>query len=137
MNIGEKISIYKERLGFKNYGEFGKAVGIPGNWVNELSKKEEIKQINDMGYLIKLCDYLGIAINQLIINDNGKIDDYESIDITNINEECDDIGILINKIVTLLDKPNIKMDGMLLNNKAKQICKDALEVVKALTRQHL
>lgn len=137
MNIGGKIALYKDKLGHKNYAEFGKAAGLNGNWINDLSKREEIKQINDMSSLIKLCRYLDITIDQLVINDDAKVDEFNTVEINNIDNNCDDIGTLINETIIFLDKQPIKMDGMLLNNEAKQTCKDALMVVKTLTKQYL
>lgn len=132
--------MYKDKLGFKNYGEFGRAADISGNWINELSKKEEIKQVNDMNQLIKLCRYLGVTIDELVINDIGSEKEPEKIEMVDYNfisEECNDIGFLINEAIILLDKDYIEMDGIQLSNKAKQTCKDSLMVVKTLTKQHL
>lgn len=137
MNVGEKISLYKEKLGFKTFNEFGRAAGISGSWIGDISKKEEIKQVNDMNNVIKLCKYLGITIDQLVINDDSNIKNFESVGLTNINSNCEDIGIIINEMISLLNKPNIKMDGSLLNDKSKQMCKNALDVVKTLIRQQL
>ena len=68
MNVGEKICSFKEKLGHRNYQEFGRAADVSGDWINELSKKPEIK-VTDMNNVIRLCGYLGITIDQLVKDD--------------------------------------------------------------------
>ena len=135
MNVGEKICLYKERLNFRDYQEFGRAVGISGNWINETSKKSEIKQINDLGYLVKLCGFLGITIDEFLKDDKIETDELNEIDIVDVNSE--DIGVLINNMIVLLGRDGIKIDGMLMSDKSKEICVDSLAVVKTLVKQHL
>ena len=135
MNVGEKICLYKERLNFRDYQEFGRAVGISGNWINETSKKSEIKQINDLGYLVKLCKFLGITIDEFLRDDKIETDELNEIDIIDVNSE--DIGILLNNMIILLGKEGTKIDGMLMSDKSKEICIDSLNVVKTLVKQHL
>jgi len=135
MNVGEKIRLYKERLAFKDYQEFGRAVGISGNWINETSKKSEIKQVNDLGYLVKLCGFLGITIDEFLRDDKIETDELKELDIVDVNSE--DIGILINNMIVLLGRDGIKIDGMLMSDKSKEICVDGLAVVKTLVKQHL
>ena len=135
MNVGEKISLYKERLNFRDYQEFGRAVGISGNWINETSKKSEIKQINDLGYLVKLCGFLGITIDEFLRDDIIETD--ESIELNIIDANTEDIGILLNNMILLLGKQGIKIDGALMNDKSKEICIYSLAVVKTLVKQHL
>jgi DNA-binding Xre family transcriptional regulator len=136
MNVGEKVSLYKDKLGFKNYQEFGKTVGVSGDWINELSKKDEIKFI-DMNNLTKLCSYLNVTIDQLVRNDDVSPMSNKAAALLNINENCNDIGAVFNEIVLLLDKEDIRLDGILLNDVAKQACKDALDVVRIVARQYL
>jgi len=135
MNVGEKICLYKERLNFRDYQEFGRAVGISGNWINETSKKSEIKQINDLGYLVKLCGFLGITIDEFLRDDIIETD--ESIELKIIDANSEDIGILLNNMILLLGKDGIKIDGALMNDKSKEICIDSLAVVRTLVKQHL
>jgi len=135
MNVGEKICLYKERLNFRDYQEFGRAVGISGNWINETSKKSEIKQINDLGYLVKLCGFLGITIDEFLRDDVIETD--ESIEPKIIDVNSEDIGILLNNMILLLGREGIKIDGALMNDKSKEICIDSLAVVRTLVKQHL
>jgi len=135
MNIGEKITLYKERLAHKNFQDFGRAANCSGDWLNDISKIEEIKVVS-INNLINLCDYLGITINQLVVNDENDIKVIEGN--VNIDENSDDIGTLISQMETLVDnKEGIKFDGIVMNDKAKEICKDSLDVIRTLTKQHL
>ena len=135
MNIGEKITSYKEKLGFKNYQDFSKAAGLSGEWLLEASKKQELKVV-DVNNLIKICGYLGVTIEQLIVDDNS-INISEGNATENITDP-DDIGTLLNELVdSLSNKEGCKLDGVLMNNKSKEICKDSLEVVRILIKQHL
>ena len=132
MNVGEKICLYKERLGHKNYQDFGRAADVSGDWINELSKKSEIK-VTDMNNIIKICEYLGISIDQLV-KDNESLKE-ESIKNIDINSE--DIGVLLNNMILLLRKEGTKMDNVTMNEKSKEVCIDALNVVRTLVKQHL
>jgi len=134
MNFGEKITSYKERLNHKNFQDFGRAANCSGDWLNNASKMEEIKVV-DMHNLINLCDYLGITINQLVVNDEYLLD---SDNVTKNVSNSDDIGALLNQIVSYLsNNEDCKLDGVLMNDKAKEVCKDSLGVVRILTKQHL
>jgi hypothetical protein len=129
MNIGERISLYKERLGFRNYAEFSKAVGLKNDWLLETSKKSEIKVV-DIGNLIKLSEYLQISIDELV-KDDTPVEEITTID----NEKISD---KLKEIIFILDNEDeVRLDGQLLNDKAKQVFKDGLEVCKQLTRQYL
>jgi len=134
LNVGEKICLYKEKLGHKNFQDFGRAANISGDWVNELSKKTEIK-VTDMGNVINLTRYLGITIDQLVIDDSdiNQLQDIEANHIT----DCDDIGILLKELATLANAPEIKMDGVVMNTRARAIFKDSLYAVTMLVKQHL
>jgi transcriptional regulator with XRE-family HTH domain len=107
------------------------SANVPNGWLLDLSKKSKIINVN-MDYLLNLCNYLGITINQLIEDeDTEEIKEVENLDNT-------DIGYIIKVIIDKLDKDDpVTMDGQLLNNQAKAICKDSLQVVKSLTRQYL
>jgi transcriptional regulator with XRE-family HTH domain len=142
LNIGEKISLYKERSGVNSYREFGDKIGVSERWIRELTKIKTIKEIKliDINNLMIFCDYLGITIKQLFKNDEdteNTLDNKQIINIDNIDDKCYDVGIVIDEMKILLDKDEIKMNGIKLNSKAKQICKDSLDVVKTLVRQYL
>lgn len=132
MNVGEKICLYKERLKFRNYQEFGRAADVSGDWINELSKKSKIK-LTDMDNVVKLCGYLKISIDQLVKDDETESKFVENTDIKDI----EDIGFLLNNMVQLLYKEEVKIDNVPMNDKAKQICIDSINVVRTLVKQHL
>ena len=133
MNVGEKVFLFKERLGHKYFADFARSANVPPAWLNEIKDKEEIKQISDMSYLINLCSYLNMTIDDFLRNEN--VIKEEISDIIDVNSE--DIGVLINNMIVLLGKEGIKVDGMLMNDKSKEICIDSLHVVKTLVKQHL
>lgn len=137
LNIGEKVSLYKEKLEFKNYQDFARVVGVNGSWLLDLSKKNDISYI-DINNLLKLCEYLGVTVDSFIKDDI--VDSEKSKDIGSISNNLggyDDIGILIDELNVLLEKDSVKLNGLLMNEKSKRICKDSLSVVKTLSRQYL
>ena len=133
MNVGEKVFSFKERLNHKYFADFARAANVPPAWLNEIKDKEEIKQISDMSYLINLCSYLGMTIDDFLRNDD--VIKEEIIEVIDVNSE--DIGILINNMITLLQKEGIKMNNVAMNEKSKEVCIDTLNVVKTLVKQHL
>jgi len=133
MNVGEKVYLFKERLNHKYFADFARAANVPPAWLNEIKDKEEIKQISDMTYLINLCSYLGMTIDDFLRNDD--ILKEEIPEVINLNSE--DIGILINNMILLLRKDGTKMDNVIMDDKSKEVCIDSLNVVKTLVKQHL
>ena len=133
MNVGEKVFLFKERLNHKYFADFARAANVPPAWLNEIKDKEEIKQISDMSYLINLCLYLGMTIDDFLRNDD--ILKEEIPEVINLNSE--DIGILINNMILLLRKDGTKMDNVIMDDKSKEVCIDSLNVVKTLVKQHL
>ena len=136
MNVGEKICSYKARLGFTYFQEFADAAGVSGSWLNDISKKEKIQKVNDIGQLSKLCSYLGTTIDQLLKNDEIEKVEFKELEIIDINS-IEDICILINNVIVLLQKDGVRMDDVLMNDKSKEVCIDALNVAKILVKQHL
>jgi len=133
MNVGEKVYLFKERLNHKYFADFARAANVPPAWLNEIKDKEEIKQISDMTYLINLCSYLGMTIDDFLRNDD--VIKEEIPEVINLNSE--DIGILINNMILLLCKDGTKMDNVIMDDKSKEVCIDSLNVVKTLVKQHL
>jgi len=133
MNVGEKVFLFKERLNHKYFADFARAANVPPAWLNEIKDKEEIKQISDMSYLINLCLYLGMTIDDFLRNDD--VIKEEIIEVIDINSE--DIGILLNNMIVLLRKDGIKINNVVMNDKSKEVCIDSLNVVKTLVKQHL
>ena len=133
MNVGEKILSFKERLNHKYFADFARAANVPPAWLNEIKDKEEIKQISDMSYLINLCSYLGMTIDDFLRNDD--VIKEEISEVIDVNSE--DISVLLNNMIVLLRKEGTKMDNVIMNDKSKEICIDSLAVVKTLVKQHL
>ena len=136
MNVGEKICLYKEKLGHKNFADFARAANCSGTWLNYISKKEEINDINDMSNPINLCKYLGITFDEFLKNDEDNITDFEKLDVIDSNN-VEDIGVLINNMIVLLGRDGVKIDNVPMNEKSKEVCISALNVVKILVKQHL
>jgi len=133
MNVGEKVFLFKERLNHKYFADFARAANVPPAWLNEIKDKEEIKQISDMSYLINLCSYLGMTIDDFLRNDDVLKEEIPEI----IDVNSEDIGILINNMIVLLQKDGIKINNVVMNDKSKEVCIDSLNVVKTLVKQHL
>lgn len=133
MNVGEKVSLYKEKLGFKNFQEYGKAIGVSGEWLLNLSKTKDAKTI-DVNNFLKVSNYFGISINDLLTDDESS----DSKIVESVNIDNNDIGVIIGELIAFLDKKeSIRIDGILLNDKAKKTCIDSLEVTKMLVKQCL
>jgi len=135
MNVGEKIIAFKDKLEHSNFQDFGRSAKVSGDWINELSKKQKIK-VTDMDNVINLCDYLGITINQLVVNDEDKSPNVIEQDVFT-DEDPNDIGVLLNKLTILLSQDDCKLSGVAMSDKARQICLDSLNVAYTLTKQHL
>jgi len=133
MNVGEKVFLFKERLNHKYFADFARAANVPPAWLNEIKDKEEIKQISDMSYLINLCSYLGMTIDDFLRNDD--VIKEEIPEVIDLNSE--DIGVLLNNMILLLRKERTKIDNVIMNEKSKEVCIDSLNVVKTLVKQHL
>lgn len=131
MTIGEKISLLKENAGFKNYQDFGKAVGLSGDWLNDLSKKQEVTTI-DITRLIKIADYFNVNLDWLLKDNN---DNY-IIDVKKDLAE-DDIGVMIDNIKNKISEGNTKFYGYSMGNEASKLANDAIDVVKKLIKQNL
>jgi len=134
LNVGEKITLYKERSEFKNYADFAKAAGVSSSWLLDISKKESLALV-DANSLVNLCGYLGISVQQLVVNDDE--DQQVLADSATTDVDSNDIGVLLNKMIVLLSQDDCKLSGVIMNGKARQVCKDALEVSYVLVKQHL
>ena len=131
MTIGEKIALLKESAGFKNYQNFGNAVGLSGDWLLDLSKKQEVSTI-DITRLIKIADYFNVTLDWLLKdNDNDYI-----IDVKKDLAE-DDIGIMLDNIQNKINEGNAKFYGYSMGNEASKLANDAIDIVKKLIKQNL
>lgn len=131
MTIGEKIALLKESAGFKNYQEFGKAVGLSGDWLLDLSKKQDISTI-DITRLIKIADYFNVNLDWLLKDNN---DNY-IIDVKKDLAE-DDIGVMIDNIKNKISEGNAKFYGYSMSNEVSKLANDAIDIIKKLIKQNL
>ena len=131
MTIGEKITLLKESARFKNYQDFGKAVGLSGDWLLDLSKKQEVTTI-DITRLIKIADYFNVTLDWLLKdNDNDYI-----IDVKKDLAE-DDIGIMLDNVQNKINEGNAKFYGYSMGNEASKLANDAIDIIKKLIKQNL
>ncbi|MFA7157436.1 MAG: hypothetical protein WC123_07090 [Bacilli bacterium] len=130
MNIGQKINILFERSGYKNYADWGKAMGLPSDWLLDLKKKDTIKTI-DITRLIVIADYNQITLDELL-KDNGN---YIVDMMTDLPDN--DIYKLLNQIQIKLQKTEVKFNGYIMNKNGKDVAYDAIDVLKGLIRSNL
>ena len=130
MNIGKKIVALKEGSGFKNYQEFGAAVGINGDWINELSKKDIIQTV-DITRLIKICDYFNVTLEWLLSDKNNcTFSLMEGV-------AFDDICNMLNQIEVRLKGRNNAFNGCPMNEHSVELAKESVGIIKALIKQNL
>lgn len=131
MTIGQKIGMLKNNSGYKNYQELGKVIGVSGDWLNDLSKKDNITTI-DITRLIKIAEYFNISLDWLLKDEN---DNYV-VDIQQGLSE-NDIGIMIDKVQEKIAEGNNQLYGIAMTKESEQIAVDALDIVKNLIKQNL
>lgn len=131
MNIGEKINLLYERSGYKNYADWGKAMGLPGDWLLDMKKKETIKTV-DITRLIIIAEYNQITLDELLKdNDGNYVIDMQS------ELEDNDVYRMLNQIQLELQKSNSKFNGCLMNRNCIEITYDAIDILKGLIKNNL
>jgi len=131
MNIGQKINLLFDRSGYKNYADWGKAMGLPGDWLLDMKKKETIKTV-DITRLITIAEYNQITIDELLKdNDGNYIIDMES------ELSDNDIYRMLNQIQAELQNDDIKFNGFAMNNNCKNMTIDTIDVIKGLIKSNL
>jgi len=138
MNIGEKIANYKEKLGFPHYAGFAKAIGVTDSFILGLSKKTSINEMTavNVEHLKKVADYLGITVDELL-RDKTCIFENKIIQEVKFLNGCDDVGTAISELQSIINKKDIKIDGMPMNADSKQIFIDILDILRIMTKQKL
>jgi len=131
MNIGQKINTLFERSGYKNYADWGKAMGLPGDWLLDMKKKETIKTV-DITRLIVIAEYNHITIDELLKDNNG---DYV-IDIMDGLAD-NDICTMLSHIQIELEKDEVKFNGFSMNKDCKEITFDSIDILKGLIKSNL
>jgi transcriptional regulator with XRE-family HTH domain len=131
MNIGKKIASLKENLGFKNYAEFGKAIGLSGDWLLELSKKETVSTI-DVSRLIVIADYAHISLDYLLRDseDAGTICKQGEL-------AEDDTGVMLDRVQDQLKEDDLMFYGFCIGKDVSKLAIDAIDVVKMLIKQNI
>ncbi len=131
MNIGQKINTLFERSEYKNYADWGKAMGLPGDWLLDMKKRDTIKTI-DITRLITITEYNQITIDELLKDNNGNyIIDMQS-DLAD-----NDVYMMLNQIEMQLQENDVKFNGFAINKDCKEITIDAIEVLKGLIKNNL
>jgi hypothetical protein len=131
MNIGQKINQLFERSGYKNYADWGKAMGLPGDWLLDLKKKDTIKTV-DITRLIIIAEYNQITLDELLKDKNGN---YVIDMMTDLADN--DICKMLNEIQNEIQKTEVKFNGFILNKNGKEVAYDVIDVIKGLIRSNL
>lgn len=124
MTIGEKVTLLKDRLGFKDFQAFGKWTGINGSWLLDQSKKTELITAN-----IDLYKKLAIACN--ISLDWLLLDDISECVIPVTNLDSNDLLYKLNEIQQGISTETT-FNGIQLNDKQKELVVDGIDVLKQL-----
>jgi len=132
MNIGQKINKLFERSGYKNYADWGKAMGLPGDWLLDMKKKDTIKTV-DITRLIVIAEYNHITIDELLKDNNGNFVIDMKSDLTD-----NDICKMLDQIQKQLkNEDEIKFNGFTMHKECKDITYDAIDVFKGLIKSNL
>lgn len=134
MNIGQKINLLFERSGYKNYADWGKAMGLPGDWLLDMKKKETIKTV-DVTRLITIAEFNQITLDELLKDDTGNY----IIDTKNDLEDNDILKMLV-KIQNQLqenEENEAKFNGFAMSKESIEITYDAVDILKGLIRDNL
>lgn len=130
MAIGQKIALLKDSKGFKNYQKFGEAVGVPGDWLNELSKKDEISTV-DINRLLKISQYFNLSLDWFFIEDDKCIIEKPE----NLTE--DDIGVMLNQIQDKVEMGNSKFYGYVVKKDLEDLIIESVNIVKEIIKTNL
>lgn len=127
LNYGEKLTKLKDSLNIKYFADYGKIVGVSGDWLNDNSKKENPSAVNIQN-LIKIADYHNISLDYFFREDINTIENNEL--------QPNDVGFTLEDLKRNIDNYesfyNIK-----LNDEAKRILLDGIEVLKGLVKSKL
>ena len=130
MNIGQKIQMLKDSMMYKHFQEFGKAVGLPGDWLLELSKKEEIG-MTDVSRLVTIANFFNVSLDWLL-NDNIE----NQVEIKSGLSDKDICKMLCEVQKQAQDK-NIKFNDCEMDTATSKLCIDAIEEVKRIVQENL
>jgi len=131
MNIGQKIELLYKHSEYKNYADWGKAMGLPGDWLLDLKKKATIKTV-DITRLITIAEYNHITLDELLKDS----DDNYIID-TKSDLADNDIINMLNQIQNQIRNDEVKFNGFNMNKECIEISFDAIDVLKGLIKNNL
>ena len=131
MNIGQKINTLFEKSGYKNYADWGKAMNLPGDWLNDMKKKETVKVV-DITRLITIAEYNQITVDELLKNSNGNY-------IIDIKRDLPDNDIvkMLDQVQIQLQQDEVKFNGFTMNEACREISFDAIDVLTGLIKSNL
>jgi hypothetical protein len=130
MNIGRKLTILKDSLGIKNWSDYGKRIGLPGDWLLEQSKKEDVTTI-DITRLIKIAKFHGIKVDDLLDQTNEILIEKQS------DLPSNDIYQMIDNIINQAQKDDVSFNGFPVNEESKAVICDTMEIIKGFIQQYL
>jgi hypothetical protein len=138
MNTGELITNYKDKLGFKNFSDMAKVIGVSPDFLLRLSKvqsKDELKQIN-IENLESVARYLQLPIESVINGYDGLADISKTVEVKYIND-CDDLSVVLDELIQKAQEKNIKFDGFNMNDESKHIFIDAINILKQIVKSRI
>lgn len=131
MTTGLKIALLKERLGFKNYREYGDFVGLSGDWLLDITKKAAITTV-DVTRLVKIAVKCKVSLDWLLIDkSNDDIIIVDHLDNNDLLVKLNDLQQFVNESDTVFFK------GILLNENTTQLTSDGIKVLKQLINSRI
>jgi len=130
MNIGQKITLLKESMGFKNYKDFAKFVDLPSDWCLDLSKKIEVTNI-DISRLVKIACRFNVSVDWLLSDDSCSDCEGQG----SFSE--DDIAALLDNIKEKIKGENCRFEGTVLSGEVGRLTSDCIDVVKKFIKQNV
>lgn len=131
MDIGQKITLLKESMGFKNYKDFAKFVDLPSDWCLDLSKKQEITNV-DISRLVKISNKFNVTIDWLL-------SDIDVEDEQNIQQSFpdDDVVSLLYNIQEKIINGDSSFEGNVMNKDISKLACDCMDILRKLIRQNV
>jgi hypothetical protein len=132
MNIGKKINQLFEHSGYRNFKGWGEAMGLPGDWLLDMAKKETLDMVN-INRLQIIADYNQITIDELLKDNDGNsvLDKKRKLPDNDIKKILDGIQSEFKK------DEEIRFNGFIMDQKCKDIAFDAIDVLKGLIKTNL
>jgi hypothetical protein len=131
MNYGQKLTKLKDSLGITYWSDYGKLMGLNGDWLAKQAKKDSL-QIADIPKIIKIAEYHQISLDYLLRNDTEDITIDEKENLPN-----SDILKGINNIQDQLREKLVYFNGFTMSDDSKSIAIDSLEILKGLIKNNL